>query len=75
MYSAMLPAAVQTAFYLAGVVPVLLPGLNREVWLSTAMRVDDRPLLVIDAGVSPERLVAIADRMLEKAAGHLPLDL
>lgn len=65
-----LPAAVQSAFYIAGVVPVFLAGVNREAWLSTSVKVGGNALLIIDAGVSPARLEAIADEVLCAAAEH-----
>lgn len=73
MQPASVPIAVQTAFYLAGVVPVFVRGLNREAWLSDQAKVDEREVLLIDADVTPDRLVAIADQALEAGAmRHLP---
>ena len=64
---ATLPAAVQTAFQLAGVVPVFLAGLNRDAWLSSQVKIDGHPALFLNASVEPERLAVIADQVL--AAG------
>jgi len=71
MSANILPAAVQTAFYLAGVAPVFVPGLNREAWLSSVAKVDDREVLLIDADVSQENLEAIADWALSASAARL----
>lgn len=67
----MLPAAIHAAFHFAGVVPIFVQGLNAEAWLSSVATVCGRPLLVIDADVSPERLGELADEMLTLAADRL----
>lgn len=68
MTPSLLPEAVRLAFYLAGVLPVFLPGLEREAWLSTSIKSEGRTLLVIDSAVSPDRLASIADQALAAAA-------
>ena len=52
----LLPETVRTMLELAGVVPVMVPGLNREAWLTQQVRSGERPLLLIHADISPERL-------------------
>lgn len=68
MTPSLLPEAVRLAFHLAGMLPVFLPGLEREAWLSTSIKSEGRTLLVIDSAVSPDRLEAIADQALAAAA-------
>jgi hypothetical protein len=71
MQSVALPEAVQAMFQIAGIVPVFLPNLTREAWLSTSVKSGGRTLLVIDSAVAPDRLAAIADDALGAVASRL----
>jgi len=66
-----LPDGVQSAFYLAGVWPMFVPGLNGEAWLSSQAFSNGRALLVIDSDISPERLACVADWALAASVDRL----
>ncbi|MBC7955011.1 MAG: hypothetical protein H7Y33_03950 [Cytophagales bacterium] len=68
MNPAMLPEAVQAMFQIAGIMPIFLPDLTREAWLSTSIKSGGRTLLVIDSAVDPDRLEEIASEALTAAA-------
>lgn len=67
----MVPPHVQAAFDKAGVVAVFIVGLNREAWLEASATSCGRPLVLLDADLSPDRLAAVAARLLaRKDADH-----
>lgn len=66
-----LPDAVQTAFHLANVVPVFIVGLDREAWVSRSATSLGRTVVLIDAAVAPDRLIALADQLLALRVEHL----
>jgi len=68
VHADLLPAAIRAAFNIAGVFPVFLHGLSREAWLSTSVKSEGQTLLIIDDGVSLDRLEAIADEVLAAVA-------
>ena len=68
---AAIPEDVQMTFDLVGVMPIFLERLNREAWLSKSVTSEGKTLLIIDAGISPERLEVIADELLSAVAERL----
>ena len=63
-----MPSAVAAAFRIAGVVPIFLPNLNRDAWLSASVTSGGLPVLAIDDGVTEGRLREIADQVLSEVA-------
>lgn len=64
MHASMLPDAVRMAFYLAGVVPVFIAGLDAAAYLSAVAKSGGRELLLINADLDEDELAAIADQTL-----------
>ncbi len=71
LHPGMLPEAVQAIFNMAGVLPLLVPGLNAPAWLSSQAFSYGRPLLIVDADISPEGLEEVADWVLSETAERL----
>lgn len=61
----------QATFDLAGVAVVPVAGLNRDAWLECVAKAGGREVLMIDAGVTEERLEEIADWVLGEVAARL----
>ncbi len=66
-----LPESARTALDIAGVMPVMIEGLNRRAWLSPEATSGGREVLMIRAELSPVELDEIADWALSVTAARL----